>query len=140
MSLFSEIKAVFAPQDPKRFSSGIVAPPNWFGELESKPKDIKGGAILTDAVRNVFEFGRYADEDIPEHLTDFDKSNLRKYNLDPEQPYYTKCKAYFSKNPYCKKAELSANSSGEYHEGISVETAGKVLAAFRVGLVNKPTF
>ena len=133
------VRDALATPDPRRFATTGATPYNWNGE-HSGTKEVKGGAILVDEVRRVFEFGRYSNEEIPDYLTDLDKEGLRAYKLDPENPAYTSCKEYFSKNPYCHEHELAANSSGEFHKGIKANTAVKVLAAFRVGLVDKPTF
>jgi len=138
-TIFKEFQAAFATPDPKRFATTSATPWNWNGEHSGKEMP-KGGAILVNEERRVFEFGRYSSEEIEEHLTDLNKQCLRKYNLDPEQPYYAQCKRYFSKNPYCTKKELAANSGGDHFDPIKPDTAAKVLAAFRVGLVDKPTF
>lgn len=135
----NEIKAAFAPPDPKRFAHLSVRPWNWNGEYEAK-EEKKSGAILVDEIRNAWEFGRYASVEIPDYLTDLDKQGLKKFNLAPDNPAYSNCKKYFSNNPFCTKKELAANSGDEYSEGIMPETAAKVLAAFRAFLVDKPTF
>jgi len=124
--------------DPMRFAVHSVPPPNWFGELE-RIKDRTTGAILVNPTTQTFEFGRTKVE-IPEHLTDLDKQGLKNRGLDPANPAYTKCKAYFSKMPFCTKEDLAANSSGPDHEGIKANTAKDVLGAFRQFLVDKPSF
>lgn len=135
-------RSIFATPDPMRFSGESMPPPNWFGELEKAPVKDRSGAILVNPVTNTYEFGRLTI-DIPEHLTAKDCEELRKRGLNPEGDYklaYEACKRYFSKMPYCTKAELAANSDGPDHEGITQNTAKDVLAAFRAFLVDKPTF
>lgn len=134
----SEFQSAFAAPDPMRFASESVPPPNWFGELERK-KDRSTGAILVNEETNTFEFGR-TRVDIPEHLTALDIQGLINRKLDPNNPAYAKCKAYFSKMPFCTKDELSANSSGDGFDGIKPNTAKDVLGAFRAFLVDKPSF
>jgi hypothetical protein len=145
MNLLTAIKSIFKPptQDPKRFAVA-AAPHNWNGDAVAK-QTTKGGPILVDQHRQVFEFGLYSNIDIPEHLTELDKQELRRHKLAPEKPYYAKAKAYFSKNPNCTKEDLAANSGStpddpEYFEQISINTADKVRQAFRAFLVDKPTF
>lgn len=137
-ALINDLKAAFAPPDPKRFAVHSVPPPNWFGELEHKV-DRTSGAILVNKDTNTYEFGR-TRVDIPEHLTDLDIEGLRKRGLDPENPAYAACKRYFSKMPFCTKEDLAANSGGPDHEPIKANTAKDVLGAFRAFLVDKPTF
>jgi hypothetical protein len=138
-SIRNEIKAAFEPADPKRFSTVGATPWNWNGEFE-KRDDRKGGPILTNRETQTFEFGQTGLIEIPEYLTELDVQELRKRNLDPNNPAYAICKAYFSKMRFCTKTELAANSGDDYNEGIMPETAAKVLAAFRAYLVDKPTF
>lgn len=142
MNLFTrirqELRATFGPQDPMRFAGHSNPPQNWFGELERK-QDRTSGAILVNKDTQTFEFGR-TKIDIPEHLTDLDIKGLQNRGLDPTNPAYAACKAYFSKMPYCNKDELAANSGGPYHEGIKANTAKDVLGAFRAFLVDKPSF
>lgn len=138
-----ELKATFGPQDPMRFAVHSVPPPNWFGELERK-QDRTSGAILVNKDTQTFEFGR-TKVNIPEHLTALDIKGLQSRGLDPNNPAYTACKAYFSKMPFCVKEELAANSSGKLpdgtpFEGIKANTAKDVLGAFRAFLVDKPSF
>jgi hypothetical protein len=146
MNLFSSIRTLISPPppDPKRFAVS-AAPWNWNGEYEAKDDGKKGGAILVNEHTKTFEFGQYSGIEIPECLTDLDRQELRRVGLAPDEPYYAKCKAYFAKNPHCKKKDLAANSGGdaelgEYWDKISIHTAQKVLAAFRAFLVDKPTF
>ena len=137
-TLRNKIQAVFAPPDPMRFAGHSQPAPNWFGELERKV-DKSTGAILVNASTNTYEFGRTKVE-IPEHLTALDIQGLKNRGLDPANPAYAKCKAYFSKMPFCTKEDLAANSSGPDHEGIKANTAKDVLGAFRAFLVDKPSF
>ena len=136
LPIFIELKAAFAPPDPKRFAVA-APPPNWFGGGKVDVK--RSGPVLVNERTQTFEFGRTSVE-IPEHLTELDKQELRKRGLDPEQPYYAACKAYFSKRPFCNKEELAANSGGDDWPPITPNTAKNVLAAFRAFLVDKPTF
>lgn len=139
LEVWAAVVSEFAAPDPLRFAHASTTPWNWHGENEAK-EDNKGGAILVNKERRVFEFGAYSNIEIDEHLNDLDIQELQKRNLDPENPAYANCKAYFSKMRYCTKVELAANSGDEYNEGIKPETAAKVLAAFRAFLVDKPTF
>lgn len=134
----AELASAFAAPRPDRYAHLSVVPPNWNGELERKA-DKSSGAILVNAATQTFEFGR-TRIDIPEHLTSLDIQGLRNRGLDPENPAYAKCKAYFSKMPFCTKEDLAANSSGPDHEGIKPNTAKDVLGAFRAFLVDKPSF
>lgn len=136
--IIQEFQAAFAPPDPMRFAEHSTPPPNWFGELERK-KDKSTGAILVNADTNTYEFGRTKVE-IPEHLTSLDIQGLKNRGLDPTNPAYAACKAYFSKMPFCTKDDLAANSSGPDFEGIKANTAKDVLGAFRAFLVDKPSF
>lgn len=138
-SIIREIRAAFSPPNPKRFAHLSVYPTNWNGENEGKT-ETRGGPILVNQTTKTFEFGQYANIEIPPYLTALDIKELRARDLNPDNPAYTKCKEYFSKNPYCTKKELAAESKGEYHDGISINTAEKVLAAFRMYLEAKPTF
>lgn len=134
----NKIKAAFASPDPMRFAGHSRPAPNWFGELE-RVNDRSTGAILVNASTNTYEFGRTKVE-IPEHLTALDIQGLKNRGLDPNNPAYAACKAYFSKMPFCTKEDLAANSSGPDHEGIKANTAKDVLGAFRAFLVDKPSF
>jgi hypothetical protein len=139
-SIFQEVRGAFTQPDPKRFAALSKPAPNWFGELEGKaPQKQRTGPTLVDEVRSVWEFDRTIP-DIPAHLTAVDIEALKSYGLDPNNPAYSKCKAYFSKQPYCTKADLAANSGGDDHEGIKAHTAKDVLAAFRKSVVGKPSF
>lgn len=138
MNLLSALKSAFATPDPMRFAHLSEPAPNWFGELERKA-DKSTGAILVNAATNTYEFGR-TKIDIPEHLTPLDIQGLKNRGLDPANPAYAACKAYFAKMPFCTKEELAANSSGPDFEGIKANTAKDVLGAFRAFLVDKPTF
>lgn len=147
-SAFSEIKQVvtsaFAEPDPLRFAHLSTYPANWNGELEGK-QGRRGGAILVDDVRSVWEFGEYANVKIEPYLTALDIQELRARNLNPDNPAYSKCKEYFSKNPFCNESDMAPmsggdESKGEYFKGLAVNTCEKVLAAFRAYLVDKPTF
>ena len=147
-AIFSEIKeaiaSAFAEPDPLRFAHLSTYPANWNGELEGK-QSRKGGAILVDEVRSVWEFGEYANVKIEDYLTAIDIQELRARKLNPDNPAYSKCKQYFSKNPFCTESDMAAvsagdQSKGEYFAGVSPNTCEKVLAAFRAYLVDKPTF
>jgi len=137
-AIFKEFQAAFAPADPMRFAVHSQPPPNWFGELERKA-DRTTGAILVNEQTNTYEFGRTKVE-IPEHLTSLDIQGLKNRGLDPSNPAYAACKAYFSKMPFCTKDDLAANSGGADFEGIKPNTAKDVLGAFRAFLVDKPSF
>jgi len=134
--LISTIKGAFSEPDPKRFALS-APPPNWNGVKVDTGK--RSGAVLVNERTNTFEFGR-TNVEIPEHLTELDKRGLQARGLDPENPAYAACKAYFSKMPFCNKQDLSANSSGDDFPGITAHTAKNVLAAFREYLIDKPTF
>ena len=136
--IVKEFQAAFAPLDPMRFAEYSAPPPNWFGELERKI-DRSTGAILVNADTNTYEFGRTKVE-IPEHLTALDIQGLKNRGLDPTNPAYAACKAYFAKMPFCTKDDLAANSGGPDFEGIKANTAKDVLGAFRAFLVDKPSF
>jgi hypothetical protein len=134
--LINTIKSAFAEPDPKRFALS-APPPNWNGVKADTGK--RSGAVLVNERTNTFEFGR-TNVDIPEHLTELDKAALSKRGLDPGNPAYTACKAYFAKMPMCDRKDLAANSGGEDFPGITAHTAKNVLAAFREYLIDKPTF
>jgi len=138
-TMLNLLRSIFAPPDPMRFAGESTPPPNWFGELEKVPEQRRDRAILVNEATNTFEFGQ-PRIDIPEHLTAKDCEELRKRGLNPDNPAYAACKRYFSKMPYCSKADLAANSEGQDFEGITQHTAKDVLAAFRAFLVDKPTF
>ena len=140
----NEIQAAFAPPDPKRYAHMSVKPWNWDGEFEGKT-DIKGGAILVNKTTQTFEFGQYANIKIEDYLTALDIQELRARKLNPDNPAYTKCKEYFSKNPFCNEKDMAPmsvgdQSKGEYFAGVSINTCEKVLAAFRAYIEDKPTF
>lgn len=137
--IYAAVRSEFAPQDPKRFAHLSVPPWNWNGEFEAKT-ETRGGAILVDEVRSVWEFGQYANVKIEPYLTALDIQELRARNLNPDNPAYTKCKEYFSKNPFCNESDMAPMSGGDDFKGLAVNTCEKVLAAFRAYLVDKPTF
>lgn len=139
-SIFAEFRGAFTTPDPMRFAGMSQPAPNWFGELEGKAKQKQtSGPTLVDEVRSVWEFDRTIP-DVPAHLTERDVEALKSYGLDPNNPAYAKCKAYFSKQPYCTKSEMAANSGGEDHEPLKAHTCKDVLAAFRKSVVGKPSF
>lgn len=138
MTALSDILNLFkgCSPDPKRYAAES-APHNWNGTVNVDTK--RSGAVLVNPETNTFEFGR-TNVEIPEHLTDLDKKGLQARGLDPENPAYAACKAYFSKMPFCNKQDLAANSSGDDFQGITPNTAKNVLAAFREYLIDKPSF
>lgn len=125
------------PADPRRFAQ--EAPPwNWHGDAETGMGK-KSGPVLVNQRTQTFEFGRIVNG-VPPFLTDLDRAELRARDLNPDNPAYARCKEYFSKMPFCTAKEMAANSGGPDFEGLKASTCKDVLAAFRVGIVEKPTF
>lgn len=133
LPFIGELKAAFAPPDPKRFAGLSTPPQNWNGELVGK-KGKKSGVI--DMGGGVYEFASanaYESIDIEPTLTAADRKGLRDKNLNPDNPNYTTAKAYFAKNPGCSKKDM-ANASG-----IGPETAKDVIAVFNRNIFSSPT-
>ncbi len=140
--IFQEFQAAFAPPDPMRFAVHSSPPPNWFGELERKVDRTTSGPVLVNQQTNTYEFDRARVDVLPD-LTDLDKKGLRARGLNPDgdfKPAYEAAKRYFSKQPFCKKEALAANSVTDEHPGFTIHTAKDVLAAFNAFLVDKPSF
>lgn len=141
-SIKQEFQAAFAQPDPMRFAECSTPPPNWFGELEGKRDTRKSGPILVNEETNTFEFDRTI-ADIPTHLTELDKAGLRARGLNPDGPFnpaYEAAKIYFSKQPFCSRKDLAANSKTNDHDGFTAETAKHVRDAFKSSLIAKPSF
>jgi hypothetical protein len=122
------MKLFFTRQDPKRFANAFEYAPGFHGELEGAkdPKSIYE-KVLIDNNRNVIFTDKdpFAGIEISASLSEKDIMWLRKKNLDPTNPAYSKAKAYWAKNPACDKKDLAEAAN------IGKETAKDVISGFR---------
>jgi len=139
MNLFSAIRNAINPPkaDPLRFAGTVQYIAGWNGELEG----IKGRSNVNDRVRiddgGIVEFldgaNPYSGVEIPKYLTSRDKVEIRKKNLNPDNPKYQDAKAYFALHPSCQKEDMAAACN------IGDGTAKDLIPSFKRAISPSPT-
>lgn len=132
MNILTAISQLISPpqRDPKRFAAVSEYIPNWNGEnVGMRSKGTVNDRVHIDDTTRQVEFtdgaNPYSGIDIPAHLTDKDVEWIRGKKLDPNNPKYTKAKAFFSLRPWCNKEEMAEAS------GIAAETAKDLIPGFK---------
>ena len=133
MSIWSDIKAAFAPPDPKRFSYLGEATPGWGGELAGMPRKARERVeerVIINHESGRVEFREQGMQhiDVPAELTAWEREmiaggwNRKKY--DPNNPLYSKAKAIFADYPQITRIELAEKS------GVNPDTMKDIHAIF----------
>ena len=133
MSLFSDIKAIFKPQDPKRFAYLGTPTPGWNGEFAGMPRKARERVeerVIIDHESGRVEFREQGMQhiDVPKELTAWEKEmiaggwNRKKY--DPNNPLYAKAKAIFAEYPQITRLDLAEKS------GVNPDTMKDIHAIF----------